>query len=163
MNTEQLLAGLTEHANAFRNHTVEESEWAATANRLRKIEVLLGEKRREIESEATHVAQAQRTANPQSAKVKYESDQGDLVEQIKYAYSFNRSRIFADMMQRTGTPLGALRQLVDGGALGLDWKITGLQRVAQTFDFPLQVVGHEIEDGDEAHVGKTATSKVVRA
>ena len=84
---EESLAGLTEHTNALRLATIDEEDWALVANHLRTIEVDLGKKRREIEADATAIAQETRKTEPYGKKVEYESDRGSLVEQKSRAYS----------------------------------------------------------------------------
>ncbi len=44
----------------------------------------------------------------------------------------------------------ALRALMDADAVRLTWRWTELQAAAVTFDIPMTIVRHEIEDGDPA-------------
>jgi hypothetical protein len=158
------LAGLTEHANALRHAVIEEEDWALVANQLRSIEVDLGSKRREIEADATDVAQASRDAEPFGTKLVYESDRGKLVEQIKRTYSFNSSAILARVMEISSMTFGETIGALQGyNALSLTWKISFLENVADRYGFELRRAHHEIEDGDPDYlVGVVSKSAMKR-
>jgi hypothetical protein len=158
------LAGLTEHANALRLATIDEEDWALVANQLRSIEVDLGAKRREIEGEASDVAQASRDANPLGKKLVYESDRGSLVEQTKRVRSFNTSGILAALARGVdGTLLEAIQTAVEENALTLSWKVSYLENIADKLGIDIPTTHHEIEDGDPDYlVGVVSTSKMVR-
>ncbi len=161
---EWALAGLTELTNALRLAPVPEHDWATVANHLRTIEVDLGEKRREIEQEATDVAQASRTAEPMGKKLVYESDRGNLVEQTTRVRSFNTSGILAAIAEGLDAgPLDAIVTAVEAKALELKWKVKALENVADRLEIDLPTTHHEIEDGDPDYlVGVVSTSKMVR-
>ena len=157
------IAGLTEHANALRGATIEEFDWAAVANQLRTIEKDLGEKRREIEGLATDVMQASRKANPEGSKMVYESDRGDLREQVTRKRSFNSSGILVALMEHVPTIGEALEVLQSANALALNWKVSFLENVADRYGFDLPTTHHEIEDGDPDYlVGVVSVSEMKR-
>ena len=159
-----VLAGLTEYTNALRLAEIEEHDWAMVANQLRRIEVDLGKKRREIEEQATDVAQASRDANPLGKKLVYESDRGKLVEQTKRTRSFNTSGILAAIARGIdGGPLEAIQTAVAERALTLSWKVSYLENIADRLGIDVPTTHHEIEDGDPEYlVGVVSTSKMVR-
>ena len=161
---EEALAGLTEHTNALRLATIDEEDWALVANRLRTIEVDLGKKRREIEADATTVAQEARKKEPYGKKVVYESEQGKLVEQKEYDYSFNTPGLLMALLDRGDWTLSqAVQAFQEANALKLSWKISFLENVADRFGFELPKADHEIEDGDAEYlVGVLTTVKMVR-
>ncbi len=161
---EEALAGLTEHTNALRLATIDEEDWALVANHLRTIEVDLGKKRREIEAEATAVAQETRKTEPYGKKVEYESDRGSLVEQKSRAYSFNTSGLLMALLDRGDWTLSqAIQAFREANALKLVWKISFLENVADRYGFELPKADHQIEDGDAEYlVGVVTTVKMVR-
>lgn len=158
------LAGLTEWTNAIRLMVVPEEDWALVANHLRTIEKDLAEKRREIESEATAVAQAARTAEPFGKKLVYESDRGALVEQTTRTRSFNTPGILAAIARGVdGTLLEAIQTAIEENALSLTWKISYLETIADRLGLDIPTTHHEIEDGDPDYlVGVVSTSKMGR-
>lgn len=159
------LAALTEAANGIRLAVVEEEDWAMVANHLRAIEVDLAKKRREIEQEATEVAQTARDAQPMGKKLVYESDRGNLVEQTRRAYSYNSSGILKAVMEMGGDMSvgAAVALLQSSNALELKWKISFLENVFDRLGFDYRKAHHEIEDGDPEYlVGVVSTSKMVR-
>jgi hypothetical protein len=161
---EESLAGLTEHANALRLATIDEEDWALVANHLRVIEVDLGKKRREIEADATAVAQEARKAEPYGKKVEYESERGSLVEQTKRVYSFNTPGLLSALLEQGDWTLTqAIRAFQEANALSLVWKISFLENVADRYGLHLVKADHEIEDGDAEYlVGVVTTTKMVR-
>ena len=161
---EEALAGLTEHTNALRLATIDEEDWALVANHLRTIEVDLGKKRREIEAEATEVAQETRKVEPYGKKVEYESDRGSLVEQKSRAYSFNTSGLLMALLDRGDWTLSqAIQAFREANALKLVWKISFLENVADRYGLHLTKADHEIDDGDPEYlVGVVTTIKMVR-
>lgn len=158
------IAGLTEYTNALRLSYIEEEDWAVVANQLRTIEKDLAEKRREVEAQATAVAQAARDANPTGKKLVYESPQGDLVEETKRAYSYNSGGILAAVMEAGELTIGeAIRELRSFNALELKWKISFLENLGDRYGFELPRARHEIEDEDPDYlVGVVTTSKMTR-
>ena len=161
---EEALAGLTEHTNALRLATIDEEDWALVANHLRIIEVDLGKKRREIEADATTVAQETREKEPYGKAVVYESDRGALVEQTKRVYSFNTSGLLMALQDRVDCTLSqAIQGFQEANALTLSWKISFLENVADRFGFELPKADHEIDDDDPEYlVGVVTTVKMVR-
>jgi len=160
---EESLAGLTENANALRLAAIDEEDWAMVANQLRTIEVDLGKKRREIEGDASDVAQAARDANPMGKKLVYESDRGDLVEWTKRTYSYNSSGILMAVMDYIPDLGAALRTLIEANAVELKWKISFLENVADRLGFDFRKAHHEIEDGDPEYlVGVVSKSEMKR-
>lgn len=159
------LAGLTENTNAIRTAVIDEEDWALVANHLRLIEVDLATKRREIEDTATDVAQKQLKEDPTGVLPKYESDRGNLVPRTKRTYSFNDSGILLNLMRVGVLNLGeALLVLKRSNALALNWKITGLENVADRYGLELRRATREIEDGDPDYmVGVVSTVKMERA
>ena len=159
------LAGLTENTAVIRTATIEESDWAMVANHLRSIEVDLATKRREIEAEATHVAQTQLAAEPEASLPVYESDRGNLVPRTKRSYSFNDSGILLGVMGAGVMGIGeALAVLKKANALTLTWRISGLENIADRYGMELRRARREIEDGDpEFLVGVVSTVRMERA
>ncbi len=158
------VAGLTELTNALRLAVIEESDWAMIANQLRTIEKDLATKRREVEGLATDAMQEARKAEPSRSPLVYESNQGELREQIKRTRSYNSSGILAAVMYAGELSIGeAIRELVAINALELKWKISFLENLADRFDFEIPTTHHEIEDGDADYlVGVVSTSKAAR-
>ena len=161
---EEALAGLTEHTNALRLAVIDEEDWALVANHLRTIEVDLGKKRREIEADATTVAQEAREKEPYGKAVVYESDRGTLVEQTKRVYSFNTSGLLSALLNLGDWTLTqAINTYEEANALSLVWKISFLENVADKYGLHLTKADHEIEDGDAEYlVGVVTTVKMVR-
>lgn len=162
---EAALAGLTEQTNAIRHSIVPEEHWALVANHLRLIEKELGDKRREIEAEATEAANLLLKADPDVQLKPLESDRGNLVPRKKRAYSFNTSGILhaAIVASPEGTVGAALSSLQKAGALVIDWKISYLENWADRWGVDLPKTPREIEDGDPDYlVGVVTTVKMER-
>jgi hypothetical protein len=158
------LAGLTENANAIRRAIVPEEDWALVANHLRLVEGDLAEKRREIEKEASEIAQRSREANPSAPKLVLESDRGKLVERTKRSYSYNSSGIMGKALEVFDHIGQAVLELQSLNALELKWKISGLENFGDRYGVEIRRAPREIEDGDPEYlVGVVTTSRMERA
>ncbi len=161
---ESALAGLTEHANALRDAPIPEEDWALVANHLRSIEIMLAEKRREVEEQASEVARAARKLHPSSREVRYESPRGNLVEQKKRVRSYNTSGLLAKLVDAGDlTLVEAIQEYESMNALTIGWKVTGVENTADRYGFDVPTARHEITDGDAEYlVGVVTTVKMVR-
>lgn len=84
----------------------------------------------------------------------------ELVTVRRASRSYNTQGLLAKFANATGSgsPLEAIRRLIDSGALRLTWSYRKLLKAAADFDVTIATAKHEIEDGDpEADIGEVWT------
>lgn len=73
----------------------------------------------------------------------------------KWNKSYDTPGLIAKFMDVYGlSPLQTLQTLIHEGILDLNWKWTPLQNAVKEHGLDLRVVNHEIEEGDDADVGR---------